>query len=245
MRTIRVLLKERCVSPMMDCPDCGSDVSNYALSCPNCGFPIILYTSMAGKCETFGDSPLELIAMNPHTPLAILDLLSEDDNWEVRAALAENPRLSEAILHKLACDEDDDVRAVLANSSILTTAVMEKLSSDENCAVKDALCQNLSLPEYIRKDLELQLDAVDESQDEENCYVDNYYEDDYPRYDDDTPSSIFSDDCGNQYYRYGDMSLPYSDGEIEYQGRRYDVRFCSDGDEMFFDEDNGWLSDLP
>lgn len=51
---------------------------------------------------------------------------------------------------------------------------------------------------------------------------------------------------GNQYYRYDDTYLPYHDGEIEYDGKYYDVMDGGDyGVTMYFDEDNGWLTELP
>ena len=35
---------------------------------------------MKGRVETQGDDPLELVAANPHTPIAILEMLSENNN---------------------------------------------------------------------------------------------------------------------------------------------------------------------
>ena len=229
---------------LTECPGCGNDISAFASSCPNCGFPVVLYASMKGRAETQGDDPLELVAANPHTPIVILGMLSENGNWCVRAALTRNPNTPENLLLQLADDEDGDVRIALASSPYATIGVMEKLSDDADGDVIDALRQNPSTPEYIQRELERQLgNDVNRSDD------DFEYDDDHDGDNDGYEYSsldISADDFGNQYYRYGDTYLPYHDGVIEYDGKSYDVMDGGDcGVTMYFDEDNGWLTELP
>lgn len=229
---------------LTECPSCGNDVSAFASSCPNCGFPIVLYASMKGRVETQSDDPLELVAANPHTPIVILEMLCGNSNWCVRAALTGNPSTPENLLLQLADDEDDDVRIALASSPYATIGVMEKLSDDADGVVIGALCQNPSTPEYIQRELERQLGNDGNRSDDDFGYDDDYDGDnDSYEY---SSLDISADDFGNQYYRYGDTYLPYHDGEIEYDGKYYDVMDGGDyGVTMYFDEDNGWLTELP
>ena len=221
------------------CPNCGEEASEFAFACPNCGFPIVFYVSMEGKCETQSEDPLELVARNPHTPSVILEMLCENDNPYVRAALAQNPSAAETLMFRLADDEDVDVRIALASSPSLTVGLMEKLTDDEYYDVLDALRQNIATPEYIQRELEQQMvddaDGFDGDEDSDDDYDDHY---------DSSSYRTTTDDFGNEYYRYGDMYLPYQDGRVEYDGKHYDVHEY-DGDTWFFDEDNGWVSDLP
>ena len=229
---------------LTECPSCGNDVSAFASSCPNCGFPVVLYASMKGRVETQGDDPLELVAANPHTPIAILEMLSENNNWCVRAALTGNPNTPENLLLQLADDEDDNVRIALASSPYATIGVMEKLSDDADGDVIGALRQNPSTPEYIQRGLERQL-GNDGNRSDDNVDYDDDYDGDNDGYEY-SSLDISTDDFGNQYYRYGDTYLPYHDGEIEYDGKYYDVMDGGDyGETMYFDEDNGWLTELP
>ena len=225
-------------------PSCGNDVSAFASSCPNCGFPVVLYASMKGRVETQGDDPLELVAANPHTPIVILEMLCGNGNRCVRAALTRNPNTPENLLLQLADDENDDVRIALASSPYATIGVMEKLSDDADGDVIGALCQNPSTPEYIQRELERQLGGDANRSDD-----DFEYDDDYDGGDDGHERSsldLSADDFGNQYYRYGDTYLPYHDGVIEYRGKCYDVMDGGgSGETMYFDEDNGWLTELP
>ena len=229
---------------LTECPSCGNDVSAFASSCPNCGFPVVLYASMKGRVETQGDDPLELVAANPHTPIVILEMLCGNGNRCVRAALTRNPNTPENLLLQLADDENDDVRIALASSPYATIGVMEKLSDDADGDVIGALCQNPTTPEYIQRELERQLGGDANRSDD-----DFEYDDDYDGGDDGHERSsldLSADDFGNQYYRYGDTYLPYHDGVIEYRGKCYDVMDGGgSGETMYFDEDNGWLTELP
>lgn len=217
-----------------ECPCCGAEVSVFATACPACGFPVVLHTSMVGKHKQHSNDPLELVAMNPHTPMVILDMLLGNDNLCVRAALARNPNAPEGLLLRIADDGDSRVRIGLASSPYLTIRSMEKLTGDSDSDVLNALLLNPSTPTYIQQEVEAQLEKFEELSDDDDNY--GY-----------TPSDVSFDDFGNQYYRYGDTYLPYHNGKIEYNGKSYDVMEGDiyGGETMYFDEDNGWLTELP
>lgn len=210
----------------LSCPSCSSKVSALATSCPTCGFPVVLYTSMTSRREALGHEPLELIAMNPHTPLVILEMLRDIGGPSVRSSLTRNPRLTEMIQYQLSDDRATSVRVALASSPFTTNGVMEKLSCDADREVISALCQNDATPEYIRTEIESLLDDTFVGEDDVRDY--NDYNDDDVYHDDD-------------YYE------PYQDGVIEHDGKYYDVMDLSEYGYgvMYFDEDNGWLTDLP
>lgn len=228
---------------MIYCPSCGSEVSTLAMACRWCGFPIVLYTSMKRKYENSDYEPLELVAMNPHTPQVILDMLSEDDNTFVRAGLARNPKAPEALLLRLADDEYDYVRTELASSPFITVNVMEKLSNDESLQVIEALHQNPATPEYIQSVLEERLTSDPyKTVVAEDCEGVGGENDGHI-----APEELLDHVYRSSYFRYGDQYLPYRDGSIEYDGKEYVVGDFSDygGETMYFDEDNGWLTELP
>ena len=124
---------------------------------------------------------------------------------------------------------------------------MEKLSNDMCSNVVADLSQNPVIPEYIRRELERQLEEYG-SDDNDDCgdydYCSTCNDDTY----EELPPGVSRNEFGDCYYRYGDMRLPYhADGTIEYEGKNYDVMDGSSfgGVTMYFDEDNGWLTELP
>lgn len=200
---------------------------------------------MVGKAEVRSDDPLELVAVNPNTPPVVLEMLCCSDNAFVRAALTRNPTMSEELLLRLSRDGSAYVRVALASSPFATTEVIERLSNDNDGDVIDALCKNPSTPEYILSELENRVGgsvgSVVGDEDDDEAY--SYYDDDDAY---DLPSGVFrDDDSGDLYYEYGDRTLPYHDGGIEYDGKFYDVMDVDGAETMYFDEDNGWLTDLP
>lgn len=126
------------------------------------------------------------------------------------------------------------MRIALALSPYATIRDMKKLSNDTDVEVIGALCRNPSTPEYIQKELEHQLKVIGIAKaknDGGGC------------------SSLHNstDDSQNQYYRYDGTHSPYHVGVIEHDVKSYDVMDDSDygGETMYFDEDNGWLTELP
>lgn len=137
-----------------------------------------------------------------------------------------------------------------------TTKVIERPSDDPDGNVIGALYHNPSTPEYVLVELEERTareflaQVVDEGDGGYDGEADGY-DDEADGYDDDDdayerPSRVFrDDDSGELYYEYGDRSLPYHDGGVEYDGKFYDVMDVEGAETMYFDEDNGWLTDLP
>ena len=162
----------------------------------------------------------------------------------MRSALAKNPNSPERLLLRLSDDDDPDVRIALASSPFMSTDIMEKLSNDIKGEVVEALYQNSTVPEYILNELA----QILVNNDERNTYDDLESDEDFDITDHDfdcSPHNVYTDDWGDSYYQYGDMWLPYHDGGVEYDGKFYEVMGGEDSDPMFFDENNGWLTDLP
>ena len=95
-------------------------------------------TSEITKPITFhGD---EKLAENPQTPLALLQVLAEDDAWEVRWAVAKHPQTPLALLEVLAKDEEDEnVRSAVAAHPQTPLAVLQVLAKDKHEDVRSAV----------------------------------------------------------------------------------------------------------
>ena len=81
------------------------------------------------------------------TDVNTLSLLSEDDNYCVRTAVARNPKVSEEILAKLADDESCLVRASVAKNNNTSKETLKKLSDDEAYTVRKGVAYNENTPE--------------------------------------------------------------------------------------------------
>jgi hypothetical protein len=75
---------------------------------------------------------LERIAENPNTSAYTLSKLAFHDNPRIRAAVAENPSLPESIMWRLASDVHPDVRLRLAESYLLPSTILLALAEDDN-----------------------------------------------------------------------------------------------------------------
>ncbi|MCL6526889.1 MAG: hypothetical protein K6T57_08390 [Thermaceae bacterium] len=87
-----------------------------------------------------------LVARYPYTPPGLLEQLSGDEDWRVRAAAAANPGLEPGKLLRLAGDSDPDVRLATAANPRTPAEALERLASDENERVRAAAAANPSLP---------------------------------------------------------------------------------------------------
>lgn len=152
---------------MSECPCCGHDVSVLATSCPHCGFPVVLYESMKGNVEAQSDDPLEFVAANPHTPTVILEMLSKDDNPNVRAWVAQNPSLNELLVCRLAEDEDERVRVAIASSPSLTDEMVEKLRDDALSTFRRDVIYALSKNPRVSEQMQFELD-------QDLAFIDSY-----------------------------------------------------------------------
>ncbi len=78
-----------------------------------------------------------------------LQELSQNQNWQVRVALASLPIISDEILNKLASDQNWQVRKAVAISPIISPEILQKLAQDSDQDVRLAVFQN----SQIGKDL--------------------------------------------------------------------------------------------
>lgn len=81
------------------------------------------------------------------TDVNLLVILSNDDNYCVRSAVARNPKVSEEILAKLADDESCLVRASVAKNNNTSKETLKKLSDDEAYTVRKGVAYNENTPE--------------------------------------------------------------------------------------------------
>jgi len=78
-----------------------------------------------------------------------LENLSHDENFEVRAYVAQNTNTSSTVLEKLSEDDDWEVRGHVAQNSNTPDFVLEKLSEDENEGVRWSTAKNPNTPDYV------------------------------------------------------------------------------------------------
>lgn len=89
------------------------------------------------------------VAHNKTVPLEILDVLSNDNDPEVRFSVAMKKKLSSEIFKRLAADKDYSVRLCIARNKKVPESVLEILSHDSEAEISDAATKNISL--IIRK----------------------------------------------------------------------------------------------
>lgn len=89
-----------------------------------------------------------ILTNDPLTSLAILKILSDEDNSAIRANIARRTNLSEDLLIKLSNDEDPDVRAEIAINADTPRGVLLKLAADDDYyIVTSAVVSNLAIYE--------------------------------------------------------------------------------------------------
>lgn len=101
-----------------------------------------------------------LVARYAHTPQALLEGFSADEDWRVRQAVASNPNLGVEWLAVLASDSDRDVRQAVAANLATPPEVLERLVGDENEEVRTLAAANPNVPAGV-----LELLARAEAQD--------------------------------------------------------------------------------
>lgn len=217
---------------VVSCPECGKEISSIAEHCPQCGFPFALFRS----------SPLHegnsyvRVASNYQTPALLLFLLSQNEDWEIRAAVAKNPSAPPFLLQILSEDNDEDVRAAVAENGGVPVAILENLAGDESAKVLTSVAGNLGAPERILACIENRIvlgDCSDDLAGHDDCDGCGSYG--YDCYDD--PADC--DDLVGGYYRSAS-----GDFYVNESGERCSVMDTSDegGMLMYYDEGNGcWL----
>lgn len=83
-------------------------------------------------------------ATHPDTPRRALNTLSNDGNWQVRAAAARNPRLRPRRLRRLARDEHR-VRVAVAENPNTDRRTLTRLAFDPNALAREAAARNPQL----------------------------------------------------------------------------------------------------
>jgi hypothetical protein len=78
---------------------------------------------------------LERVAENRNTPPEVLAKLAQHYSAAVRAAVADNPNVPEQVLWLLAGDESVDVRYQIAENGNLPRMIIESLTKDDNAYV--------------------------------------------------------------------------------------------------------------
>lgn len=84
------------------------------------------------------------VARNKQVPLTILKLLSEDNDVQVRFAVAMKKKLDYATFGKLANDPDSTVRQRVAYNTKTPTDVLEQLANDHKAIVREVALERLS-----------------------------------------------------------------------------------------------------
>jgi hypothetical protein len=94
------------------------------------------------------------IAMNPSTPINYLYALSNDTFYKnVRSFVAVNANLNIEIIQRLALDESSIVRSRIAMNSNTPVEILRLLSGDKNENVRHAVAFNLKTPSDVLKSL--------------------------------------------------------------------------------------------
>ena len=98
--------------------------------------------------ENLSNKEKNNLARNPNTPPKTLDLLANDDDWNVRWHVADNPNASPETLERLANDEDWRVRRDVAFNHNTQPQTLERLANDADYWVRFATTNN---PNYNKK----------------------------------------------------------------------------------------------
>jgi len=95
------------------------------------------------------------VALNPKTPLELLENLAQDSRHRVRLAVAQNPVATSAVLEYLLWDDFAQVQIQVARAARVTPKQLEDLAGSPNPQVRRAAAQNSKLApsvlEHYRK----------------------------------------------------------------------------------------------
>lgn len=121
---------------LVECHECGHEVSTYATACPNCGCPTqitkrrlfeVALERLAGRYhrDLYRD-----VARNPNVPISLLERIAGNEDVGVRHGVAWNPNAPASLLERLAGDLNSDIRRSVAENKQTPTSVLERLSND-------------------------------------------------------------------------------------------------------------------
>jgi predicted DNA-binding WGR domain protein len=89
------------------------------------------------------------VAINPKTPVPILEVLAKDSDESVRCAVARNNSTPSSLREVLAKDSHEFVREGVAMSNFTAASMLEALSKDKDEDVRSAVAGNISTPASV------------------------------------------------------------------------------------------------
>ena len=99
------------------------------------------------------------LATDQTTPPHVLETLSKDEDWEVRANVAENPNAPTHVLENLSKDNNSDVRSSVASNPNAPVNILESLSKDEDWNVRASVAWNKNTLPILVEELVNDVDA--------------------------------------------------------------------------------------
>lgn len=87
----------------------------------------------------------ENLLKDPNCPIEVLRILSNDQNNNIKLAVAKHPSCPAEILEKLS-DDYWDIKCVIASHQNCPVEVLEKLSNDHDSLVRSHVAQNKNCP---------------------------------------------------------------------------------------------------
>jgi 3-methyladenine DNA glycosylase AlkC len=158
------------------CTQCGNKSNSDDLFCNKCGAPIrksgnesAEVSSPKGGVDIFADPEAFSLASKTHSGREIfarnsaseniLEVLTKDEDPEIRGYVAENKSASANILSQLALDKANWIRAIVASNLNSPQTVISQLASDPSEQVRGAVAENPNTPqnilsEFLESDLE-------------------------------------------------------------------------------------------
>jgi hypothetical protein len=95
----------------------------------------------------------KMLALNPNTPVYILEEFESDNRPVIRESLASNPSTPKYILEKFANSTRDRVRMSVADNLQVPEDIIHLLAKDESYLVRSALARNPSVPLAVLEQL--------------------------------------------------------------------------------------------
>lgn len=136
----------------------GTTITAISLFTPGCGYYLLYeaYEAANSGVEKIKDhrnhqkylafeAKLDQ-AQNSNTPLDVLTKLANDEDKDVRKAVANNPKTPPDILTKLASDENPEIRRTVATNQNTPLQTLNKLAGDK---VRSAVANNPNVPKEL------------------------------------------------------------------------------------------------
>lgn len=108
---------------------------------------------MALNKAAYSTTVLEAIALHPHCPTPLFEVLSRNQHIRVRKAVGTARKCPESILHFLAHDEDIQVTSAIAKNPSATPATLSILAANKSSSLRSSVGANISCPIELQKKL--------------------------------------------------------------------------------------------